>query len=59
VTCTIAKNSDPVLTSAASRIESALVKGLDKAFFVAKCAMMDREEKARNSQVRTWIKGPA
>lgn len=47
------------LTSAANRMKSALIKGLDMAVFVAKCATMHRVEKARNSHVRIWINGAA
>jgi hypothetical protein len=47
------------LTSAASRIKSPFVVGRDIAFLVAKCAIMDKDEKTRNSLVKICMSGAA
>ena len=51
--------SNKPLTKADNKIKSALVRRLDRASFVAKCATIERVEKARKSQVRIWIRGAA
>ena len=40
-------------------MRSPLVVGIDIAFLVEKCAMMDRDEKARPSHVKIWMSGAA